>query len=280
MRKIYSKAYSGSTMHFDAHIHSAASPDSEMAPHDVIQTLEAKGLGTVFTEHADFATPTTGRDFTATDAPKATTDFICDFSIYPSTYRHLRKDTVLLGIEIGLNAAFLELNTQTADQDYDFVLGSIHSVDGDDVFLTASKSDADYFCRRYLTYAREMVELCGFFDSFAHIDYPARYGDKVNKRFQYKIYPNEFDALLRAIADRGLAMEINTSRFGNDSVIGGQLAPIYKRFNELGGKYVTIGSDAHTPWALGRYYNKAIGLADIAKLAPVYFNKRERRLCK
>ena len=266
-------------MHFDAHIHSAASPDSEMNPLDVIRALEAKGLGTVFTEHADFVTPTAGRNFAATDAPKATVDFICDFSIYPSTYRHLRKDSVLLGIEIGLNAAFLELNTQTAAQDYDFVLGSIHNVDGYDVFLTASKTDPDYLCRRYLTYAREMVELCGFFDSLAHIDYIARYSEKINKRFHYRNYPREFDALLKALADRGLALEINTSRLGDDSAIG-QLTPIYKRFGELGGKYVTIGSDAHTPWALGRYYNRALGLADIAKLKPVYFNRRERQLCR
>ena len=265
-------------MYFDAHIHSAASPDSEMDPMDVIQTLKAKGLGATFTEHADFVTPIIGKNPSAADAPKADKDFICDFDIYPSQYQQLRSDSVLIGIEIGLTAAYLELNTQTANNDYDFVLGSIHHVDGCDVYHEARKNDAESFLRRYLTYSLEMVELSGFFDSFAHIDYIARYSEKIDRLFYYYNYPKEFDALLKALADRDLAMEINTARFDDNNLVG-RLLPIYKRFNELGGKYVTIGSDAHTPWALGRHHDKALGLAAMAKLTPVYYKERKRLLC-
>jgi len=250
-----------------------------MDPIDAITALKSRGLGITFTEHVDFVTPVAGRDTTATDAPKAAVDFVCDFDVYPADYRHLRSDSVLIGLEIGLTAAYLALNTQVADNDYDFILGSIHYVEGIDLYSSTSKMEAESFCRRYLTYSLEMVEISGFFDSFAHIDYITRYSEKTRKFFHYKNYPKEFDALLKALADRDLAIEINTAQFGNDRVVG-QLLPIYKRFKDLGGKYVTIGSDSHDLWALGRYHDKGVGLARMAGLTPVYYKNRERLICK
>jgi len=265
-------------MHFDSHVHSAASPDSELNPVDAIKTLKHKNLGVIFTEHVDFETPKEGMDKTAKDAPQGIKDFICDFDIYPSQYMHLRSNSVLLGMEIGLTAAYYPINCKIADAGFDFILGSIHNVDGHDVYRSSNTMDADIFCRRYLTYAKEMVEYCGFFDSFGHIDYIARYSDNTYHAFHYSNFPMEFDALLKAIAERDLAMEINTSRFGNDDIVG-RLQPIYKRFHELGGKYVTIGSDAHNIQGLGRYYKKAIGLANMSNLTPVYFKERKRLIC-
>ena len=268
-------------MHFDAHVHSAASPDSELDPYEAIHILKTKGLGIAFTEHADFVTPKTGRDMNATDFPKTGKDFVCDFDIYPSQYRSIQaehRDSVLLGIELGLSSAFLPLNTHTADNNYDFVLGALHFVEGHDVYSESSNMDAREFCRRYLTYGKKMVEVSGFFDSLAHIDYVARYSPKINRIFHYKNFKKEFDGLLLALAERDLALEINTSRFGDDNVVG-QLTPIYKRFKELGGRYVTIGSDSHGEWGLGRHYAKAIGLADMAGLLPVYYRERKRIYC-
>jgi len=268
-------------MHFDSHVHSAASPDSELDPYSAISKLKSKGLGVIFTEHADFVTPKNGRDEMAIDFPSTGIDFICDFDIYPSQYRSIRAKyggTALLGIEIGFSAAFLPLNTQTADNDYDFVLGAIHFVDGCDVYSQASNMEAWAFCRRYLTYGTKMVNISGFFDSLAHIDYVARYSKKINDIFRYDNFPEEFDDLLTAIADRGLALEINTSRFGDPNTVK-HLTPIYKRFKTLGGKYVTIGSDSHAEWGLGRHYPKALGLANMAGLTPVYFKERKLFKC-
>ena len=269
-------------MHYDSHVHSAASPDSELNPVDAIIALKSKGLGVVFTEHADFATPITGKDPSATDAPKSLSDFICDFDIYPSQYRGIKQkygsDSVLLGIEIGLSAAYLPLNSQIADNDYDFVLGAIHYVDGHDVFHDAAKMQPREFCRRYLTYGKEVVELSGFFDALAHIDYIARYSDNIDKLFKYENFPKEFDDLLQVLADRELALEINTRRIGNNKAVR-HLLPIYKRFNELGGKYVTIGSDAHKIEGLGRHYAKALDMAKMANLTPVFYSGRKRFNC-
>ncbi|MCL2360309.1 MAG: PHP domain-containing protein [Defluviitaleaceae bacterium] len=267
-------------MHFDAHVHSVASPDSELAPLNAIAALKAKGLGVAFTEHVDYVTPTQGKDMTATDAPMASTDFIYDFNIYPSQYKSFRDPkSVLLGVEICLNAAYYPLNNQLAGNDFDFIVGAVHYVNGVDIYNSAIDMEPENFCREYLTYSKEMVEYCGFFDTFAHIDYVTRYSEGINKVFHYKNFSMEFDALLKTIAERELAFEINTARFGNPNVMV-QLLPIYKRFHELGGKYVTIGSDAHTERALGRFYSNAIGLANMAELTPVYYCERKRYECK
>jgi len=265
-------------MLYDAHVHSAASPDSEADPVEVISTLKSKGLGTTFTEHVDFAFPTTGRDITANDVPKIARDFVCDFDMYPAQYRKLRSDTVLLGLEIGLTAAYLELNTQVAGGDFDFILGSIHYVDGIDMFYDAKKYPAEEFFRRFLAYSTEMVELCGFFDAFAHIDYITRYSDDIDRIFDYYDYAAEFDALLKLLVDRGSALEINTARLGSDKAVR-QLMPIYKRFRELGGRYSTLGSDSHDLAGLGRNFDRGLEIAAHAGLTPVYFKERKRVVC-
>jgi histidinol-phosphatase (PHP family) len=261
-------------MHFDAHVHSAVSPDSEMDASTAIETLRRMNLGVVFTEHCDFVSQTEGKDMTATDAPRIPKDFIVDFERYEKKYRPLRSDTVLMGLEFTLSAAFLPLNTQTADGDYDFIVGAVHTVDGLDLYHDAKELEPKELIRRYLTYSKEMVELCGFFDSFAHIDYICRYNPRTVAYFKYLEFPEEFDALFKALAEKGNAMEINTARFGkyNDEV---QLYCLYHNFSRLGGRYVTIGSDAHKPERLGRHYKRALNMARETALTPVYYKERK-----
>jgi histidinol-phosphatase (PHP family) len=261
-------------MFFDAHVHSAVSPDSEMPAATAITTLKQKGLGVVFTEHCDFVTQTEGKDTTATDAPRVPGDFIVDFDRYHKEYRPLRSQTVLMGLEFTLSAAFLPLNTQTAAGDYDFILGAVHTVDGLDLYHEARKQNGRDLTRRYLTYAKEMVELCGFFDSLAHIDYICRYAPQVAEWLRYENFPDEFDALFKALVKREKSIEINTARFG-DVKTKRVLFSVYRRFAELGGKYCTIGSDAHRPQGLGRYYKDALAIANETGLIPVYYKERK-----
>ena len=288
-------------MQFDSHVHSMASPDSEMNPGEAIAALKSKGYGTAFTEHVDYATPQPGQNPHAQDAPRGIGDFVCDFGIYPALYKKYRGEGVLLGLEFGLTAAYLQVNKQIiAAGDYDFIIGAIHGVDGLDIFNASktagagssanSESSADSVTSgtvnnpdggiaRYLTYAREMVELADYFDAFAHIDYIARYVPVAAEKFSYGNYPEEFDALLKALAEREIALEINTSRFLPDSKLnvpdaGQVMFEICKRFAELGGRYCTIGSDAHTVATLARNFDTAHAIAENSGLTTVYYRER------
>ena len=266
-------------MFFDAHVHSKASPDSDMNPIDAIHILQKKGLGVTFTEHVDFAAPlNAGYDPEAPDIPhRENTPFVCDFDMYPKDYRSLRSGSVLLGLEIGLTAAFLRRNSELANSgDFDFILGSIHTVNGRDMYneFPVDKDSGDVVSR-YLTYAKKMVEQCGFFDSLTHIDFIARYKKYVSERFKYDNYSREFDALLKALIENDKVLEINTERLG-DTKARKSLLPIYTRFAELGGKYCTVGSDAHQTENLGRNFKHAYKLAKAAGLQIVYYKERKR----
>jgi len=267
-------------MYFDAHVHSVASPDSEMNAKDAIATLATKGLGVIFTEHVDYVL-SSERDLNATDFfVNGKQEFVYDFEIYPATYQSLRSDSVLLGLEIGLTAAYATKNKKTCMGDYDYILGSIHSVDGMDIYFDLQNGIDKHFISRYLTYSREMVELCGFFDTLGHIDYVIRYDANARKWYRYEYFAQEFDALFKALIERDIALEMNTALFDKIDDYEKILTPIYSRFRKLGGKYCTIGSDAHCIQDLGRHFDKAKNVAVAAGLEVVYYRRRKCFLCE
>ena len=71
------------------------------------------------------------------------------------------------------------------------------------------------------------------------------------------------------------ALEINTRRFG-DRLAMKELAPIYRRFAELGGRDVTIGSDAHRAETVGAHLRLAAQMAEAYGLKIVTFRERKR----
>lgn len=266
-------------MLFDSHIHSMASPDSTACPKGMINALNQKGIGAVFTEHVDYYV-SEGGNISAEDVPKnKDSDFILDFDVY-ANYKNLRSNTTLLGLEIGLTNCYYNKNKQLACGDYDFILGSVHCVDGYDVYYEFPENDVKNFISRYLTYSAEMVELCGFFDVFGHIDYVARYNKEAQGLFRYNNYSVEFDTLFKLLAERDIPIEINTAYISklDKHLIEEIYLPIYKRFFQLGGKYCTIGSDAHHLADLCRGFDKGLALADTAGLQVVYYKERKR--CK
>jgi len=68
-------------------------------------------------------------------------------------------------------------------------------------------------------------------------------------------------------------IELNTRRLGDRSVIK-SLAPIYKRYYDLGGRYVTFGSDAHKMLDIGSNFMAAKELSEWCNLKMVYFKNR------
>ena len=268
-------------MRFDAHLHSFLSPDSELDPGDAIDALRKKGLGCCFTDHVDYVTPRgEGFDENAKDAPKAPHDFLLSHpELYPECFGEYRADDVALGLEIGLTAAYLELNERAAAKEgLDFIIGSVHFVDGLDITNGFFVTEYEDHYRRYLEYAREMVELCGFFDSLGHIEYISRYTPLPVADLFYSDYPDEYDSLFRALIDRGKTLELNSKRLGDKK--GAEcMRGVLKRYAELGGKYVTVGSDAHRVWELGRNFKEAFGMADETGLTPVFYKGRKMQKC-
>lgn len=156
----------------------------------------------------------------------------------------------LKGIELGqplqdLSAA----EDAVAGRDYDFILGSLHNVAGEEDFYTLGHSGAEKARVESLVskYYREMWEMTewGSFDSLAHITYPLRYFPADGYRPDISLHRQEIEEVLKSLIRKEKALEMNTSRLGKPD--GPQLPDleIFTRYRELGGRLVTLGSDAH-----------------------------------
>ena len=159
------------------------------------------------------------------------------------------KLLVLNGIELGQPA----FDTETADRilsthDYDMVLGSVHNLRGgvDFYFMeNLTLKEAEKLLEEYFNALIELLEW-GNFDVLAHLTYPLRYFySKSNLTIDLSKFKDQIDEILLLTAKSGKALEINTAALRQPL---NKLSPevdIVKRFKELGGKYVSVGSDAH-----------------------------------
>ena len=128
---------------------------------------------------------------------------------------------------------------------------------------------------RYFTLMRDRVRANPFIDTLAHIDYIARYAPYEHPDISYEVWHDAIDEVLRAVVETETALEINTRRF-DDRLAMKELTPIYRRFAELGGQCVTIGSDAHRKEVVGAHLSLAAQMAEAYGLKIVTFHERKR----
>ena len=142
-------------------------------------------------------------------------------------------------------------------RDYDFVIGSLHNIRGfeDFFFLDYSKEPPDAIPRLLDAYFAELTELIhwGDFDTLGHLTYPLRYieGDH-GIPVDLDRHRDQIDQIFRLLIQKDKALEVNTS--GLRQKIGRTLPdlPLLRRYRELGGRLVTLGSDAHCTEDLGK----------------------------
>lgn len=176
------------------------------------------------------------------------------------------KTELLCGIELGeplhdINAT----NEVLSLTDYDFVLCSMHNLRdmGDFFWLDYNSEDIPRLLRKYFIELTECIQW-GNFDSLAHITYPMRYiCDKSKIAVDLAEYKKEIDELLALLAEKDKALEFNTCRNPELSLktIGRcRDVQFLSRFKELGGKYVTLGSDAHNTKDLAKGISGAVDI--------------------
>ena len=90
--------------------------------------------------------------------------------------------------------------------------------------------------------------------------------------------PADIDAILRAAIETDTVLELNTRRLGSRTACR-ELMPVYTRYRELGGRYVTLGSDAHTSDAVAVNFGAAEELAAMVGLGLVTFVERRMVPC-
>ncbi|RGS73722.1 histidinol-phosphatase HisJ family protein [Mitsuokella sp. AF21-1AC] len=256
-------------MIFDSHSHTAFSADSEMRAQDALKNAQERGVGIVFTEHLDLDYP-------------GELDFTFDPHAYWQAYEPLRGEGVRLGVEIGMWEQTRERSAAFAKEvPFDLVIGAIHLVDGDDIYYPefyAGRQKAEVY-HRYYEQMAENLRRHDFVDVLAHIDYIARYAPYDNPEISYGDFREDIDDVLRAVIETGTVLELNTRRLGSRRALK-ELVPVYQRYRELGGRYVTVGSDAHTADAVACHFHTAEELVDTLGLQIVTFCSRQLEFCQ
>lgn len=254
-------------MIFDSHMHSKFSSDSKMNILDAITIGKEKNIGIIITDHMDLDYP-------------VKEEFKFDIPSYFNEYEKYRSNKVKLGIEIGLTEnTLIENENIAANYDFDFVLGSIHAVKGLDIYaeyIHQGYNKKDYF-NYYFEDMLKCVEIYNNYDALSHIDYPCRYCSFDNKEILVSEYKDIISAIFSTLLNKGKVLELNTSRL---HIPEAQLAlkDIYKLYKDLGGKYVTLGSDAHSHLNIYKNFDIALKFIDELGLKGVYFNNRKMEL--
>ena len=255
-------------MIFDSHMHTKYSADSEMVASEAIAKAHRLGLGVVFTEHFDYDIPG-GVDFT----------FVPED--YCKEYESLCSQSVRLGVEIGME----DIARQPAADfikraPFDLVIGSIHLLDRLDIYYPdfyIGKDKKTAYHKYFAAMAEEAA--VGDFDVLAHIDYICRAAPYDDPEIDYATFKEDIDRVLKIVIEREKVLEFNTRRLDTRRSLK-ELVPIYSRYKELGGKYVTVGSDAHRVEAVGNYFDIAIDFANALDLTIVTFCNRQIEICK
>ena len=85
----------------------------------------------------------------------------------------------------------------------------------------------------------------GLFDAIGHIDGVKRYVYPHVRPEAFEAAPELYEPILRALVESGTALEVNTSGLRYTIGVTFPHPAIVARFHELGGRALTIGSDAH-----------------------------------
>ena len=165
------------------------------------------------------------------------------------------------------------------DPRLDLVIASVHELDGlpDFYFLDYSLFDVRELMTRYFDEVLNTARM-DCYDILAHLTYPLRY---IPNRESYDITPHlpVIDEIFRTLTAKNKALEFNGSGLRYDVPFTDPDASLVRRFREMGGKYLTVSTDAHSAEYLGFGIDKLEEMAREAGFSELtYFEKHQPKL--
>ncbi len=250
---------------YDQHLHSHHSFDCETAPAENVRAALAAGLaGLTFTEHFD-------------THPDEWSTCRYDDAAYSETIAGLRQEFgqcifIGKGIEVCYQPDRMDfiLDFLAAHQ-FDVVLLSVHWAGGRQLGWREHWDglDAETGTRLYLERVLEAAHHCGelrrrhdrpVFDILGHLDFVKRYTHRFFQTTCIHQYGELIDDILRACLAADLTPEINTSTLRQGLFEPMPGPDTVRRYAALGGRAMSLGSDAHRTDAVGA------GLPDAADM--------------
>lgn len=239
----------------DNHVHTSFSGDSDTPMEDMVKEGIKKGLSSIcFTDHTDYLFP----------KERYHMDFEFDVDRYFMTTRQLQEKypdfPIYTGIELGLKNDVLAMNQALTEKyPFDFVIGSTHLVDNIDPYYEDywEANGEENGIRHYYEVTLENVNTPFDYDVYGHIDYVIRYCPTIKKaRKQHVVDESHYihfmqqnkkiiQEILHTLIQKEKGIEVNTGGFKYGLGHPNPHETILSWYRELGGKIVTIGSDAH-----------------------------------
>lgn len=242
------------SIRYDYHMHSSFSTDSDAPADKMVRKALDLGLnGICFTDHMDLDYP----PFYFPEDPSA---FVADPAEVYREILHLRdvfgdadRDFHIgFGLEFGMQHHLSERFTRLADEwPLDLIIASQHLVGGLDPYYPEvwdGKSHEELI-RAYYEEMLSNLKAMTQWDTLAHIDYIIRYiperGSLVFDSFE--AFPELIDEILLYVIRSERCLEVNTAGYKYGLGQPNPAPSILRRYRELGGNKITIGSDAHAP---------------------------------
>ncbi len=263
---------------FDYHLHSFHSPDGSMELETIVQRARELGL----------------TEICITDHVEVDSSYGDDWQTSPETLRALLNDLkrmqeltngfVKKGVELG----FPDYNPGTVKDmvslvnpdDFDFIIVSLHQYHGispltDTFFKERTLAEA---AAAYIKEINERIREfpTEYYDVLGHIDFVVKgshgYDDP---SLSLSFFEEELRELFRFLIDKGKSLEVNTSAYR--ALPGHKLHGLdwLTLFAQMGGEYVTIGSDAHKKEQIGYRLADALDLVRAAGIP--YFATFDQR---
>ena len=246
----------------DYHIHTAHSPDCCTPMEQQLLRAAELGLNEIcITDHMDLGMRNWNGVETAFARCSDELELLRQRSGLP---------VVKFGAEAGVTCGeddFLRLRSVLAEGGFDFVIASAHAIGDTDPFEPDFYRGMDFpaACRLYLEqlYTALLRLDVSCYSCVGHVDFPVkgwlRLGAE-SAELRYEYAPDALDAIFRLAIESGKCIEINTSPF---PLLRGRWPELgwLRRYAELGGEFVTIGSDSHLPEQTGQGFELACELA-------------------
>jgi len=233
---------------FDFHIHSTCSDDAKDSMTDMALASAKAGVSVVcFTDHFDLDDYRTGEP--AADPLGAWPAVLEQYAAAKAACEGIVD--LRLGMELGEPNHNPTLAAQCAAQPgLDFVLGSTHNLRNTTDFYYLQYQSLEHCYALLDRYVAELLELASLdcFDCMSHIGYTRRYmlAAGYDAVITLDRYGDQLDQIYRTLIQNGRGIEINCSGFRHAGIATAiPDLPLLKRYRELGGEIITIGTDAH-----------------------------------
>ncbi|MBR1528933.1 MAG: histidinol-phosphatase HisJ family protein [Oscillospiraceae bacterium] len=245
----------------DCHTHTKISPDSSAALSDMCRKAQELHLQAyAVTDHIELCRYYPQGYYQT--QPRNEEDFFDYAARWEQSMnqnllaRDLLSDQLnfISGIELGEpNSDFDLAKSLYQDQRLDFVIASLHELPDklDFYFLDYQQEDINALLENYFTILLE-ISRQDCFDVLGHVTYPLRYiaGD-AGIAVDFSCYRDMLAECFKAVIQNHKGIELNTSGYRQPYGKPFPDADLLKLYYDLGGRILTLGSDAHKPEDLG-----------------------------